>query len=138
MPGAPPADPGIASGCCAGDCPRLPLLSDDHESLSARLGSAKPAKARLFVVFAEDAGHHPAVEVDDQFGFLHIDGGDEAKVAAPSCRLYSEGCSGSRIDGSSFRGEFTRVDIGHIVIGSGGNGASRSRGSTSRGDRHRS
>ena len=95
-------------------------------------------KAWLFVVLAEGAGHHPAVEVYDQLSFLHIDGGDEAEIAAPSCRLYSEGCSGSRIDGSSFRGEFTRVDIGHIVIGSGVNGASRSRGSASRGDSHRS
>jgi hypothetical protein len=36
--------------------------------------------------------------------------------------------TGSRIDGSSFSGLFTRVEIGHIVMGSDGKGTRRSRG----------
>ena len=42
--------------------------------------------------------------------------------------IYSIGVSKS---GSSFRGAFTLVDIGHIVISSDGNGFIRSRGSGS-------
>ena len=38
---------------------------------------------------------------------------------------------GSTIDGSSFSGLFTRVEIGHIRIGSAGNGTIKSRGSGS-------
>jgi hypothetical protein len=38
---------------------------------------------------------------------------------------------GSRIEGSSFSGLLTRVEIGHIRIGSAGNGPIRSRGSYS-------
>ena len=36
---------------------------------------------------------------------------------------------GSTIDGSSFSGLLTRVEIGHIRIGSAGNGRIKSRGS---------
>jgi hypothetical protein len=36
----------------------------------------------------------------------------------------------SRIDASSFSGLFTRVEIGHVVIGSAGNVKSRSCGSS--------
>jgi len=39
--------------------------------------------------------------------------------------------TGSRIDGSSFSGLLTRVEIGHIRIGSAGNGRIKSRGSGS-------
>ena len=44
----------------------------------------------------------------------------------------------SRIEGSSFSGLFTLVEIGHIFIGPEGKGTSRSRGSGSRGDSQRS
>jgi hypothetical protein len=37
---------------------------------------------------------------------------------------------GSMIEGSSFSGMFTRVEIGHIRIGSDGKGRIKSRGST--------
>jgi hypothetical protein len=37
----------------------------------------------------------------------------------------------SKIDGSSFSGLFTRVEIGHIRIGPAGNGRIKSRGSSS-------
>jgi hypothetical protein len=45
-------------------------------------------------------------------------------------RQAAESWIGFRIDGSSFSG-FTRVEIGHIRIGSAGNGRRRSRGSGS-------
>jgi hypothetical protein len=39
--------------------------------------------------------------------------------------------TGVNSSGSSFAGEFTRVEIGHMVMGSAGYGTSRSRGSGS-------
>ena len=44
----------------------------------------------------------------------------------------------SKIEASSFSGLFTRVEIGHIVMGSDGKGTRRSRGSGSRGESQRS
>ena len=38
---------------------------------------------------------------------------------------------GSSTDGSSLSGLFTRVEMGHIIIGSAGKGTNRSRGSGS-------
>ena len=54
-------------------------------------------------------------------------------------RSFLSGTStGSKMDGSSFSGLFTFVEIGHIVMGSEGKGTSRSRGSGSAEESHRS
>jgi hypothetical protein len=53
------------------------------------------------------------------------------RCCTPFLTAYDGIASASSIAASSFSGLFTRVEISHMVIGSGGNGTSRSRGSGS-------
>jgi hypothetical protein len=60
------------------------------------------------------------------------DGGRAADEGTPPIREAAAECSiGRRIDGSSFSGLLTRVEIGHVRIGAAGNGRITSLGSAS-------
>ena len=53
------------------------------------------------------------------------------QISAEGLQCVAANSIGSTIDESSFSGLLTRVEIGHIRIGSAGNGRIRSRGSGS-------
>ena len=91
----------------------------------------RPAACRKRLDGASRHGMRPSLRC--------IRAGPRMHPTAPIPRMLQFGGDArSKIAASSFSGLFTRVEIGHIVIGSAGKGTSKSRGSGSRGDSQRS
>ena len=140
------------AGCRSMTSPHEPALRHDlkieaphflkcaaHQMIA--VAAAAQRQGHLGVIDGHDIAFEAVVGNGQARRRIHLEPvllGDCDEQGWPSSRPHSSvgdppstGSSGSRMVGSSLSGLFTRVEIGHIIISSAGNGTSRSRGSGS-------
>jgi hypothetical protein len=102
---------------CNGRSRSLPAVVSDGESTPLALLDFRCGRSEQADRCPKAPGYHIRIYVR---GVIQSTG---------PLRYAADNLIGSTIDGSSFSGLFTRVEIGHIRIGSAGNGTINSRGS---------